>query len=172
MEEVMSLPLSIAFFNTWYLSSTKPSLFKAKWKALFDPWENESATTCKEDCSEEPSHLLLPFVPQIRLFHWVVDRFDFILVSWALCYASVFEYLERLKNSGQYLFPLSPQNQGWDVFATTAISAGIVGVLFRGCHVANGKMRWYIWTAVPCAAFKCPASSGQSVAWLKTPWVC
>lgn len=139
MEEVMSLPLSIAFFNTWYLSSTKPSLFKAKWKALFDPWENESATTCKADCSEEPSHLLLPFVPNIRVFHWVVDRFDFILVSWALRYASVFEYLERLKNSGQYLFPLSPQNQGWDVFATTAVSAGVVGVLLGVATWQTGR---------------------------------
>lgn len=169
MEEVMSLPLKTAFCITWYLSSTKPSFFIAKWKPLFDPWDSKSATTCKADCSKEaPSHLLLPFVPSIRPFHWVVDRFNFIPVSWVLCYTSVFEYLERLKNSGQYHSALSPQNRTCCFYNNSQN----VGVLFWVSWWQRGRWDGTFELLCLCAAFKCPASSGQSVAWLKTPWVC
>lgn len=83
---------------------------------VFDPCESKSATTCKLaspvgcQAKKRPSGLLLSFDPNIRLSHWVLYGFDFLLGLGMVC-IHAWICFESLKTSSHYFLPLKLQNQ-------------------------------------------------------------
>lgn len=152
---------------------------------MFAPCENKSATICKADSpvgcqGKKRLSDLLSSDPNTRLFHWVLDGFYFLLVFWMTC-MSAWIYFESLKNSSHNLLRFKLQSQRgwfcnkhhlWNHWQRWFFKTRKEIILFWFWLQMESRARWYVWTSVPFATFKCSTSVGRLVAWLKTPWVC
>lgn len=171
----MSDPMNLSLSNTWCLSSTKFSSLNAKINAcVWHIWEwvfcNLQRSFSSELLSKEEAIWPLVFDINTRLFHWAAYGFGLLLVLWMACiYAWI--YFENLQNSSQYFLLLKPQKQKLGCFLQQIPPLLGLTPFLVGLQMESGERR-YIWTPVPCATSKCPTSAGQSVAWLKSPWVC